>query len=75
MVRRLREERKLSQRDLAARLQRMGLSLTQALISKIESRNRTVTDLEVGVLAKALGVQPGDLFEGWVAPSIGSGRR
>ena len=68
-VRRLREEQALSQSEFAAKLQRMGLSLTQSLVSKIESRDRTVTDLEVAMLAKALDAEPSDLFAGWTAPT------
>lgn len=68
-VRRLREEQALSQSEFAANLQRMGLSLTQSVVSKIESRDRTVTDLEVAMFAKALAVEPSDLFAGWTAPT------
>jgi transcriptional regulator with XRE-family HTH domain len=72
VVRRLREEKGISQRDFAGALQRAGLSLTQALVSKIESRDRTVTDLEVAMLANALDVSPAELFEGWTPPKVGS---
>lgn len=46
----------ITQGELAARLQLMGFSTSQAMISKIESRARPVMDTEVVALAKALGV-------------------
>lgn len=58
---RVREARKLatphvSQVDLAARLQLMGLKIDQPAVSKIEQGHRPVLDLEVIALAKALKV-------------------
>lgn len=58
---RVRQARKLatppvSQVDLAARLQLMGLKIDQPAISKIEQGNRPVLDLEVVALSKALKV-------------------
>jgi transcriptional regulator with XRE-family HTH domain len=59
--RRVRQARKLatprvSQMDLAARLQLMGLKIDQPAVSKIEQGRRPVLDLEVVALAKALKV-------------------
>jgi len=58
---RVRQARKLatprvSQVDLAARLQLMGLKIDQPAVSKIEQGRRPVLDLEVVALAKALKV-------------------
>ena len=58
---RVRQARKLatprvSQVDLAARLQLMGLKIDQSAVSKIEQGYRPVLDLEVVALAKALKV-------------------
>jgi len=58
---RLRQARKLarpplSQVDLAARLQVLGLKIDQSAISKIEQGSRPVLDVEVVALAKALKV-------------------
>lgn len=52
----------VTQKDLAARLQVMGLRLEQAAISKIEAGYRDVTDREAASIAKALGVTVGWLF-------------
>lgn len=58
---RVRQARKLaiprvSQVDLAARLQILGLKIDQSAVSKIEQGYRPVLDLEVVALAKALNV-------------------
>jgi len=58
---RVRQARKLatppvSQVDLAARLQLVGLKIAQSAISKIEQGRRPVLDTEVVALAKALKV-------------------
>jgi len=58
---RIREARKfatprVSQIDLAARLQLMGFKIDQSGVSKIEQGRRPVLDLEVIALAKALKV-------------------
>ena len=53
---RLSQTPKLTQRELAARLQILGMPVDRAGISKIENDIRTVTDIEVLIMAKALGV-------------------
>ena len=52
----------ITQIDLAARLQTLGLSLDQAAVSRIEYGSHEVTDVEVAMIAKALGVTVGWLF-------------
>ncbi len=47
---------RITQVDLAARLQIKGLRLERVAISKIETGYREVTDVEAIVIAKALGV-------------------
>lgn len=47
---------RVSQVDLAARLQVLGLRIDQSAVSKIEQGHRPVLDLEVVALAKALKV-------------------
>ena len=47
---------KISQEDLCARLQVLGLQMERPAISKIETGYREVTDKEVLALAKTLGV-------------------
>ena len=46
----------ITQLDLVARLQSLGLSIDQSTLSKIENGQRPVTDIEVAALAKALRV-------------------
>ena len=47
---------RLSQADLAARMQVSGVSIEREAISKIETGDRFVTDYELMVFAKVLGV-------------------
>lgn len=44
----------ITQMDLAARLQILGMQIDQSGLSKIEGGHRPVTDIEVVALAKAL---------------------
>lgn len=46
----------ITQSELAARLETLGLKIDRVSISKIESGDRFVADYEVAVLAKALDV-------------------
>ena len=48
--------------DLAARLQTLGMKVDQAAISRIESGNYEITDIEITLIAKALNVDIGWLF-------------
>lgn len=52
----------ITQIDLAARLQTLGLQVDQAAVSRIESGSHEVTDVEIAMIAKALGVTGGWLF-------------
>ncbi len=52
----------ITQIDLVARLQTLGLRVDQAAVSRIESGTHVVTDVEVTIIAKALGVKVGWLF-------------
>ena len=47
---------RLSQADLAARMQVNGVTIEREAISKIETGNRVVTDYELLIFAKVLGV-------------------
>lgn len=55
-VREARLRQRLSQYDLAARLQTQGILIEQDSISRIEIGTRFVADYEVKVLAKVLNV-------------------
>lgn len=62
-IRRTREKMKLSQEQLAARLQLEGVPIHQKAISRIETGERVVADYELMLLAKALGVGVDTLLE------------
>jgi transcriptional regulator with XRE-family HTH domain len=53
---RLTKKAKMTQQQLAARLQVLGMTLDRAGVAKIETGIREVTDIEVVMLAKALDV-------------------
>jgi HTH-type transcriptional regulator, cell division transcriptional repressor len=64
-VRQARKQAKppITQKDLVARLQVLGLKVDQSTISKIEQGTRPVLDFEVVALAKALKVAVAWLLE------------
>ena len=53
-IREAREAEKLSQEDLAARLQLLGVEITQKSISRIETGDRVLPDYELQFFAAAL---------------------
>ena len=53
-IREAREAEKLSQENLAARLQLLGLEITQKAISRIETGDRVLPDYELQFFATAL---------------------
>lgn len=55
-VRQMRTKKRMTQADLAARVQTTGVILEQDAISRIESGSRMVQDYELRALAEVLGV-------------------
>ena len=53
-VRKLRKERKLTQKDLAAKVQTIGLDMDRLAIVRIEAGTRVIADYEVLYLKEAL---------------------
>ena len=51
-----RQKARLSQDDLAAKMQTMNVNIDQQMISRIERNQRVVTDYEVACFAKVLKV-------------------
>lgn len=51
-----RKDKKLSQSELAAKLQLCNINIDQQMISKIEKNERQVTDYELACICKVLGV-------------------
>lgn len=58
----MRARQKLTQTQLAARLQVLGVNIDQQSISKIENNKRTVTDFELAGFCKALRCTEKDLL-------------
>ncbi|MBR3293443.1 MAG: helix-turn-helix transcriptional regulator [Oscillospiraceae bacterium] len=61
-VRKLRLEQKISQQMLSNRLETLAIYICRGSISRIEDKQRTVTDIELYGLAKVLGVSIEELF-------------
>ncbi|MCI6378123.1 MAG: helix-turn-helix domain-containing protein [Clostridiales bacterium] len=61
-IRRLREKKRLSQEQLAAKMQVEGVQINQKAVSRIETGDRVVPDYEVLVFARVLGVEAGQLL-------------
>lgn len=64
---RWREKRGLSQGELAARMQVLGVNIDQQMISKIEHNDRIVTDYELVCFCKVLGITERELLEDFYA--------
>ncbi len=62
-VRKYREQKKLSQDQLAAKLQTEGLGVNQNSISRVETGKRIVADFELQALSKVLNVSIDSLLE------------
>ena len=61
-VRVLRKKCRMSQQALSNKLELMGVYVCRGSISRIEDGSRTVTDIELYALAKALRVSITELF-------------
>lgn len=62
-VRNLRITQKISQQELSNKLEMMAIYICRGSISRIEDKQRTVTDIELYGLAKVLGVSIEELFQ------------
>ena len=62
-VRQVRTRKRLTQADLAAKVQTTGVILEQDAISRIENGSRMVQDYELRALAEVLGVTSDWLME------------
>ncbi|HHJ3217154.1 TPA: helix-turn-helix domain-containing protein [Vibrio parahaemolyticus] len=61
-VRKLRKDQKLTQEQLSARCNVIGLDISRGTLAKIEAGVRQVTDSEIVQLAIALKVEESALF-------------
>jgi len=62
-VRKLRMEQKMSQQTLSDKLETLAVYICRGSISRIEDKQRTVTDMELYGLAQVLGVSIEELFQ------------
>ena len=62
-IRELRIKNGLSQQMLSNKLETMAIYICRGSISRIEDKQRTVTDIELFGLSQALGVPIESLFE------------
>ena len=62
-VRELRIARKMSQQTLSNKLEMLAIYICRGSISRIEDKQRTVTDIELYGLAQVLGVSIQELFK------------
>ena len=62
-VRAFRKSAKLTQKQLAAKIQLLGYEFDRLTILRIESGDRFIADYEVQALAKGLGVEIQELFD------------
>ena len=60
----LRKEHNLSQRDLSGKLQLAGYDMDKNVITRIETNQRYVTDIEIKALANIFGVTCDYLIDG-----------
>ena len=61
-IRYFRKKHRMSQKALSIKLELMGVYVCRGSISRIEDGSRTVTDIELYALAKALRVSINELF-------------
>lgn len=59
----LRSELGISQRELADRLQIAGLDIDKNAVQRIEAGKRFVTDIELKIISKVLGLSTDKLLE------------
>lgn len=63
-VRRFRKELKMSQQELANRLETLAVYICRGSICRIEEQTRTVSDIELWGLSQILGKPIQSFFEG-----------
>ncbi len=71
-IRKLRYLKDWSQETLAARLGRLGWDISRGTLAKVEAGIRCVSDKELWITARALGVEVDKLFEGKAKKGVAS---
>ena len=62
-IRKIREREGMSQEQLAAKIQLIGVPMVQKAISRIETGERVVADYELMLIAQIFGVDVKDLLD------------
>ena len=62
-LKKLRTERNMSQQDLSAKLELLGVYVCRRSVSRIEDHSRTVTDIELFAIADVLRVKIDELYQ------------
>lgn len=62
-IEKLRKEKGIKQKDFISKIQTMGVDINPTSYSKLEGQMRIVTDKELFVIAKILGIEVDALFE------------
>ena len=62
-IRAVRRKKRITQIQLAARLNTLGIDFDQTAISKIENQTKVLLDFEVKAVAQVLGIPIEKLFE------------
>ena len=62
-IRKIREREGMSQEQLAAKIQLMGVPMVQKAISRIETGERVVADYEMMLIAQIFGADVKDLLD------------
>ena len=62
-VKKFRKERNMSQQSLSNKLELLGVYVCRGSVSRIEDKQRTVTDIELFALAEVLGVDVDALYQ------------
>lgn len=61
-IKKLRNKKKITQDELAARLNIIEINIDRPMISKIENQTREIVDYEIKAIAELLGVTIDELF-------------
>ncbi len=62
-IKKLRQQSKMTQDQLAARLQTMGVNIDQQMISRIENNRRFVTDYELACFSRIFHTPVSELLQ------------
>ncbi len=62
-LKKIRKRLKVSQQELSAKLELLGVYVCRGSISRIEDFSRTVTDIELFAIAEVLKIQVSELYQ------------